>query len=85
MAKMTSFYVGVSGLQASQNAINTTAHNLSNVNTTGYVRQQAILGDRDYSLVGRKATSYMQVGLGVDSIATSRIRDILLDAAYRRD
>ncbi|MBE5926131.1 MAG: flagellar hook-associated protein FlgK [Lachnospiraceae bacterium] len=85
MAKMTSFYVGVSGLQASQNAINTTAHNLSNVNTTGYVRQQAILGDRDYSLVGRKATSYMQVGLGVDSIATSRIRDILLDSAYRSE
>lgn len=85
MAKMTSFYVGVSGLQASQNAINTTAHNLSNVNTPGYVRQQAILGDRDYSLVGRKATSYMQVGLGVDSIATSRIRDILLDTAYRSE
>ena len=85
MAKMTSFYVGVSGLQASQNAINTTAHNLSNVNTTGYVRQQAILGDRDYTLVGRKATSYMQVGLGVDSIATSRIRDILLDSAYRSE
>ena len=85
MAKMTSFYVGVSGLQASQNAINTTAHNLANVNTTGYVRQQAIFGDRSYTLVGRKATSYMQVGLGVDSIATNRVRDILLDSAYRSE
>lgn len=85
MAGMTSIYVGVSGLQASQNAINTTAHNLSNVNTTGYVRQQAIFGDRSYTLAGRKATSYMQVGLGVDSIATSRIRDILLDSAYRSE
>ena len=32
-----SFYVGSSGLKNSQNALNTTANNMANVNTTGYV------------------------------------------------
>ena len=31
-----SLYVGSSGLKSSQNALNTTANNLANVNTTGY-------------------------------------------------
>ena len=35
-----SFYVGNSGLINAQNALNTTANNMANVNTTGYVRQQ---------------------------------------------
>ena len=37
-----SFYVGSSGLKNSQNALNTTANNMANVNTTGYVRQPEI-------------------------------------------
>ncbi len=85
MAGMTSIYLGVSGLQSSQNALNTTAHNLSNVNTKGYVRQQAIFSDKIYHKVGASATSAMQVGQGVTSQATSRVRDILLDVAYRKE
>lgn len=85
MAGMTSIYVGVSGLQASQTALNTTAHNLSNVYTKGYTRQLSINGDRIYINQGTTATGYKQVGLGVDVIATSRVRDILLDKAYRTE
>lgn len=33
MAGMTSIYVGVSGLQSAQTALNTTTHNLANVYT----------------------------------------------------
>ena len=40
MPLMGSLYVGTSGLQTSQNALNTTAHNMTNADTTGYVRQQ---------------------------------------------
>ena len=40
-----SFYVGSSGLKNSQNALNTTANNMANVNTTGYVRCRVISGD----------------------------------------
>ena len=39
---MGSLYIGSSGLRTSQNALNTTANNLANVDTTGYVRQQVI-------------------------------------------
>ncbi|MDE6252037.1 MAG: flagellar hook-associated protein FlgK [Lachnospiraceae bacterium] len=85
MSGMTSIYVGVSGLQASQTALNTTAHNLSNVYTKGYTRQVSINGDRIYINHGATASGYKQVGLGVDVIATSRVRDILLDKAYRTE
>ena len=43
---MGSLYIGSSGLRTSQNALNTTANNLANVDTTGYVRQQVIQADR---------------------------------------
>ena len=38
-------YVGASGLQMAQNALNTTANNISNVDTAGYVRQQVRFAD----------------------------------------
>ena len=44
MPLMGSLYIGKSGLQTGQNALNTTAHNMSNADTTGYVRQQVLLG-----------------------------------------
>ena len=38
----TSFNVGVSGLHAAQSGLHTTSHNLANVKTPGYTRQQNI-------------------------------------------
>ena len=46
---MGSLYIGASGLQSSQNALNTTANNLTNVDTKGYVREQVIFQDMNYS------------------------------------
>ena len=40
MSLMGSLYLGVSGLQTSNNALNTTGHNMSNLDTVGYTRQQ---------------------------------------------
>ena len=40
MPLTSNLYIGASGLQTSQNALNTTAHNLTNVDTVGYTRQQ---------------------------------------------
>jgi flagellar hook-associated protein 1 FlgK len=85
MAGMTSIYVGVSGLQSAQTALNTTTHNLANVYTKGYTRQLSFTSDRTYNNVGKSATSSMQVGLGVATSVTSRVRDILLDAKYRKE
>ena len=83
MPLMTSFYTGVSGLVSSQQAINTTAHNLSNVYTDGYVRQQAQFRDGVYSDYGFAKVNPMQVGYGTYSARTQHYRDILWDRAYR--
>ena len=39
---MASLFVGASGLKSAQTALNTTAHNLSNINTEGYTRQHTL-------------------------------------------
>lgn len=85
MSIFTSFSVGVSGLKASQNAINTTSHNLANVNTKGYVRQQVVMADTHYQTIGTKGSYTNQVGIGVDFEQVRRIRDSLLDKAYRQE
>ena len=66
MPLMGSLYIGSSGLQTSQNALNTTAHNLSNVDTTGYTRQQVQQSNRAYVTLSTdpKSISNKQTGLG---------------------
>lgn len=77
-------YIGVSGLQSSQNALNTTANNLSNVDTVGYVRQRVQYADRDYlNLNKAAAVSKQQSGLGVVIGDVVHTRDIFLDRSYR--
>lgn len=85
MARMTSIYIGVSGLQSAQTALNTTSHNLANVYTKGYTRQLSFTSDRTYNTIGQSSTSFKQVGLGVETSSTSRVRDILLDRRYRTE
>ena len=87
MSLMGSLYVGQSGLQTSQNALNTTAHNMSNVDTKGYTRQQVQQGDRQYNTIAVRASaiSNQQVGLGVDYTKVRQVRNALLDQTYRRE
>ncbi|MBR6307089.1 MAG: flagellar hook-associated protein FlgK [Lachnospiraceae bacterium] len=87
MPLMGSVYVGTSGLQTSQNALNTTAHNLSNMDTTGFVRQQVLLGDRLYNTLqkGSVNVSAQQVGLGVTYEKVRQVRDYFLDQSYRKE
>lgn len=87
MSLMGSLYVGNSGLQVSQNALNTTAHNMSNLDTTGYTRQQVALGTRSYNMLStsQSATSYTQLGLGVAYSQTRQVRDYFLDKNFRKE
>ena len=55
-----SLYIGASGLQNSQNALNTTSNNLANVNTKGYVRQQVLQVDRNYTTFNTTASISQQ-------------------------
>ncbi len=85
MSLMSSLYIGVSGLGVSQNSLNTTAHNLANVGTKGYVRQQAIQADSAYLNWGVTNLSTLQTGLGVNIATVRQVRDIFLDKAYRQE
>lgn len=85
MSLMTQIYIGVSGLRAQQIAINTTSHNLANIYTEGYVRQQVGMADNSYYRYGWSAVNTKQLGLGVVSAETRHLRDLLLDRAYRRE
>ena len=80
-----SLYVGASSLQNSQNALNTTANNLANVDTKGYVRQQVLFADRDYLNIGDTANNRQQIGLGLNILDVVHTRDYFLDRYYRTE
>ncbi len=69
---------GISGLLASQLALNTTSHNISNVNTAGYTRQMTMFGAR---LPERFGSSY--IGSGVELIGVRRLYDQYLTGQVR--
>lgn len=77
--------VGTSGLKAGQYGLNVVAHNLANVDTEGYVRQQMVYDSSPYILIGQTSVSPMQVGLGVDPAQVRQVRDVFLDKAYRQE
>ena len=83
MSLFGSFSTGVSGLSAHYNALNTTAHNLANVETKGYVRQQVVNKDSIYTTIGMNSREFLQVGRGVDIATVRQVRDMFLDQSYR--
>lgn len=85
MSLMGSFWTGVSGLQTSNNALNTTAHNMSNLDTEGYTRQQVAQGTRPYVTISKGSPNWKQLGLGVNYSLTRQERDYFLDLNYRRE
>ena len=86
MSLMGSLWTGVSGLQASNNALNTTAHNMSNLDTAGYTRQQVSQATRTYTTFEKSnKTNWKQLGLGVKYSLTRQERDVFLDKNYRRE
>ena len=86
MSLMGSLYLGVSGLQTSNNALNTTAHNMSNLDTVGYTRQQVAQSTRSYNTISKsQSTNWQQLGLGVNYSQTRQVRDYFLDQNYRRE
>lgn len=78
-------YIGNSGIQGANNAINVVANNLSNVNTNGYVRQQVLFSDTSYNKYGITPTATMEYGLGVRIADVVHARDIFLDKSYRSE
>jgi len=82
-----SLYIGSSGLRNAQYALNTTANNLANTGTTGYVREQVRFADQSYDILKRTAgnINIQQSGLGVSIGDVVHARDIFLDKVYRQE
>lgn len=85
MSLMSSLYTGNSSLRVSQNAINTTAHNLANVDTKGFTRQQVIITDHSYKTIGSNAVGLSQVGTGAAIASIMTYRNMFLDQSYREN
>ncbi len=84
MSLFGSLYLGDSGIRTSQNALHTVAHNLSNLNTPGYVRQQVANSDTIYTYGGSSVRGdRFQLGTGAKYSECRHVRDLFLDQAYR--
>jgi len=72
--------IAVSGLQSHQVAIQTTGHNVANVDTDGYSRQRAELVSR-----WPENTSFGPLGRGVTVDSIFRLRDPFLDGVFQNE
>lgn len=73
------FNLGRSGLNAAQMGLNATGHNIANVNTAGYNRQQALL-----STAGAQGGATGYVGRGVQVDTVRRLYDGFLSGQLNR-
>ena len=85
MGMFGSLYLGVSGLQSSQESLNVVAHNVTNTDTKGYTRQQVSYGTREYNKLDSNTAgvAQKQTGLGVFITEVRQVRDRFVDASYR--
>ena len=74
--------IGASGMFASNAAINTTAHNISNINTKGYTRQ-SVTQQAGYAI--RVYKPYGAVGTGVAMVDVEQARSEYYDERYRNN
>ena len=71
----------VSGLQASQNALRTAGHNISNANTAGYSRQEVNYATRPEQYIGSAGF----IGSGVSTTSIERVVNEFVSTQLRLD
>lgn len=79
-----SYEIPRSGLWTNERGLTVTGHNIANVNTPGFVRQQAVLATASYVTEFSKGKDY-QLGLGSDIQQVRQIRNSFLDGIYRQE
>ena len=72
--------IGKRALLAHQLSLNTTGHNIANVNTPGYTRQRVEVG-----AASPVESAYGPVGMGVDVTDVKHIRDLFLNGRWREE
>jgi flagellar hook-associated protein 1 len=85
---ISSFYglqTSLRGLLAQQRSLDVTGHNIANVNTAGYSRQEAALAATPalFLPAGGTLTGSASLGSGVDVTSYRRVRDQFLDLQFR--
>ncbi|MGE5328922.1 MAG: flagellar hook-associated protein FlgK [Deltaproteobacteria bacterium] len=80
MSGFSSYEIARSGLFASERALYVTGHNISNVNTTGFSRQQAIIASSTPDNSGK-----FPQGLGATIEQIRQIRNTFIDNVYRAE
>jgi flagellar hook-associated protein 1 FlgK len=83
----STFHIGWRGLYASRMGMDVTAHNVANVNTEGYSRQNAkIVASRPYAVPGlNRTTTPGQIGTGVDVASINRTKDQFVRNLLQRE
>lgn len=79
-----SYEIARSGLLVNERGLYVTGHNISNVNTAGYVRQQAMIKNGPYQSLQTRG-GMVQFGLGADIQEIRQIRHTFLDNIYRQE
>ena len=84
---MSNLYSASTGMSVSQVAIQTTSHNINNINTPGYSRQRVEQSAKSaYSNPGYNSSfGPGQLGTGVQATDVIRIRNVFYDFQYRSE
>lgn len=84
---MGTLHSAASGMTANQTAIQTTSHNITNLNTPGYTRQRVEQkASRPYSQIGYNSSMGTgQLGTGVQVTDITRIRNTFYDFQFRSE
>jgi len=78
----SSYDIARSGMIVNERSLHVTGHNIANVNTPGYVRQQAMIADSFYTgILGDR----FRVGFGASIQEIRQIRYEFLDTLYRQE
>jgi len=82
----TGLQTALRGVQAQQAALDVISHNIANVETPGYSRQEAVFSASPSLRLSEGATTDgtgAQLGTGVDVLSYRRLRDDFLDLQFR--
>jgi flagellar hook-associated protein 1 len=81
----TGLNTALRGVQAQQAALDVISHNIANVETPGYSRQEAVFSASPSLRVDgtKQDGTSAQLGTGVDVLSYRRLRDDFLDLQYR--
>lgn len=86
MSSFGGLSIAISGIFAQQRSLDTTGHNISNVNTEGYSRQSVVHSSSTPMQVGyTRAGTKMSKGTGVDAVLVMQYRDEFLDIKIRKN